>query len=331
MERKLLRTDYKDSVFEGLRKYRKIDNGDGTVSFVDVTDYTVKEESFFGAEDANAINEAINALNENALLKYEYENKTGTGGFLKLATFKVTKDGLECPIEFYLTETAYAGNIFLRFAKDGDEYILAEFTYNGNIDMLNPRMHKSADDTWDLYVWLRGWSAISVSGLKINAYTIQRLNNGHGIVWNYGSQNIFPKYPSGTVAPTLMTCNIQLKDIESLWTEIYNLKSQTALKKWIKQVEFTFNNSSSSTMVAVNDVLAGSALDINAITLQGLICTGIGGILSAGFTGDKNYIAANTAGTYTGKIKANIILLYEEAISVSPDQITGGEVPGTRV
>lgn len=62
MERKLLRTDYKDAVFQGLRKYRKVDNGDGTVSFRDVTDYTVKEDSFFGADDVNAINEAVNAI-----------------------------------------------------------------------------------------------------------------------------------------------------------------------------------------------------------------------------------------------------------------------------
>lgn len=55
-----LRTDYEDAVFQGLRKYRKIDNSDGTVSFRDVTDYTT-EGSFFRAEDVNATNEAVNA------------------------------------------------------------------------------------------------------------------------------------------------------------------------------------------------------------------------------------------------------------------------------
>lgn len=55
-----LRTDYADAVFQGLRKYRKIDNSDGTVSFRDVTDY-MAEGSFFGAEDINATNEAVNA------------------------------------------------------------------------------------------------------------------------------------------------------------------------------------------------------------------------------------------------------------------------------
>lgn len=55
-----LRTDYADAVFQGLRKYRKIDNSDGTVSFRDVTDYTA-EGSIFGAKDINATNEAVNA------------------------------------------------------------------------------------------------------------------------------------------------------------------------------------------------------------------------------------------------------------------------------
>lgn len=58
----LLRTDYVDAVFEGLRKYMIGDNGDGTVSFIDVTNYTVREGSFFGAKDANAINTAVNAI-----------------------------------------------------------------------------------------------------------------------------------------------------------------------------------------------------------------------------------------------------------------------------
>lgn len=58
----LLRTNYVDATFEGLRRYLVSENGDGTVSFHDVTNYTVKEESFFGAKDANTINTAVNAI-----------------------------------------------------------------------------------------------------------------------------------------------------------------------------------------------------------------------------------------------------------------------------
>ncbi len=58
----LLRTDYVDAVFEGLRKYQQITNADETVSFADVTQYTVKEGAFIGAKDINAITAAINAI-----------------------------------------------------------------------------------------------------------------------------------------------------------------------------------------------------------------------------------------------------------------------------
>lgn len=57
-----LRTDYKDAVWQGLRKYVKVDNGDNTISLVDVTVYTVYDEAFFGALDANRINTAVNAI-----------------------------------------------------------------------------------------------------------------------------------------------------------------------------------------------------------------------------------------------------------------------------
>lgn len=58
----LLRTDYKDAVWDGLKKYTEIKNSDGTISLRDVTTYTVYEEAFFGAKDANKINTAVNSI-----------------------------------------------------------------------------------------------------------------------------------------------------------------------------------------------------------------------------------------------------------------------------
>lgn len=58
----LLPTDYTDAVWSGLKRYTQIDNADGTVSFQDDTTYTSKENSFFGAKDANAMNEALNYI-----------------------------------------------------------------------------------------------------------------------------------------------------------------------------------------------------------------------------------------------------------------------------
>lgn len=57
-----LPTDYEDAVWNGLKKYAQVNNEDGTVSFKDMTVYTKKEKSFFGAADANAMNAAMNQL-----------------------------------------------------------------------------------------------------------------------------------------------------------------------------------------------------------------------------------------------------------------------------
>lgn len=60
-----LKTDYKDDVLDTSkntqRKYRMIQNVDGTVSFEDVTDYSLVGDSF-GALDVNTINIAVNFI-----------------------------------------------------------------------------------------------------------------------------------------------------------------------------------------------------------------------------------------------------------------------------
>lgn len=58
----LLPVDYTDAVWSGLKRYNQVSNADGTVSFQDVTQYSNKETSFFGAIDANRMNEALNTL-----------------------------------------------------------------------------------------------------------------------------------------------------------------------------------------------------------------------------------------------------------------------------
>lgn len=63
MAKQILPTDFKDDVLsEGAlnrRKYVMISNGDGTVSFDDVTDY-FQRGSTFGAAQVNQTNEAVN-------------------------------------------------------------------------------------------------------------------------------------------------------------------------------------------------------------------------------------------------------------------------------
>ena len=55
-----LKTDYKDAVYTGNRKYTQTNNADGTVSLVDATAYST-EGDVFGAADINATNQAVNA------------------------------------------------------------------------------------------------------------------------------------------------------------------------------------------------------------------------------------------------------------------------------
>ncbi|MDW2799904.1 hypothetical protein RZO55_20235 [Clostridium boliviensis] len=57
-----LKTDYKDAMFDGQRRYRLIPNEDGTYSLPDETAYTQKGDKF-GANDINATNRAINQIN----------------------------------------------------------------------------------------------------------------------------------------------------------------------------------------------------------------------------------------------------------------------------
>ena len=56
-----LKTDYKDDLFIGNRKYNLTNNDDGTVSLIDVTDY-VQEGNVFSATDINLITTEINSM-----------------------------------------------------------------------------------------------------------------------------------------------------------------------------------------------------------------------------------------------------------------------------
>ena len=89
-----LKTNYKDDVLNTevneRRKYQMIQNDDGTVSFVDVTDYSQVGDSF-GALDINATNEKCNEINSNLtkVRKLDYSKKV-----LAINSFVSTGDGI---------------------------------------------------------------------------------------------------------------------------------------------------------------------------------------------------------------------------------------------
>lgn len=57
-----LKENYTDAIWAGLKKYNLIENSDDTISLQDVTVYSNKKNSFFGAMDANRMNAAINVI-----------------------------------------------------------------------------------------------------------------------------------------------------------------------------------------------------------------------------------------------------------------------------
>lgn len=58
----MLKTDYKDAMYDGARKYKITSNADGTSGITDETVYT-QEGDPFGANDINSTNKAINRIN----------------------------------------------------------------------------------------------------------------------------------------------------------------------------------------------------------------------------------------------------------------------------
>ena len=57
-----LKTNYKNISWDGLRKYRLIENEDGTVSFLDMTEYINVQDAQVLANDLNVSNDLVNRI-----------------------------------------------------------------------------------------------------------------------------------------------------------------------------------------------------------------------------------------------------------------------------
>lgn len=90
-----LKTNYKDDVLDTSknekRKFRMIQNDDGTVSFDDATEYTQQGDAF-GAADINATNAKINEQSQS--LAHLKNPAKGTKGILVNGGSPLTKDCL---------------------------------------------------------------------------------------------------------------------------------------------------------------------------------------------------------------------------------------------
>lgn len=90
-----LKENYKDDILDTSqnvkRKYQMENNGDGTVSFTDVTEYTQQGDSF-GASDMNAVNSEVNEVVNNLGAKNMLPNNATTRTINGI-TFTVNNDG----------------------------------------------------------------------------------------------------------------------------------------------------------------------------------------------------------------------------------------------
>lgn len=110
----LLPVNYTDATWSGLKRYNEIRNSDGTVSFQDVTVYSDKENSFFGAREANRMNEALNTLMsmvENGTDLYTaFQNYFNT----QKGLFEDTADATQAGFNAYVEELEAQGDSIIQ-------------------------------------------------------------------------------------------------------------------------------------------------------------------------------------------------------------------------
>lgn len=123
-----LKTDYKDAVWSGLRKFIPIDNGDGSYSVKDVTQYTVYDESFFGAYDANPRIATILVIEANVGLRIGDTLSLRRSSFIKTPSghaFNIVEHKTGKVRRFKVQEQVY--NFLLEYADsegiEGDDLI----------------------------------------------------------------------------------------------------------------------------------------------------------------------------------------------------------------
>lgn len=109
-----LKTNYVDDVLDTtknqLRKYQQIQNDDGTVSFVDVTEYTQVGTSF-GAKDMNDTNAAINDVNRKL-------DKNSLGMPIDLSSY-TQSNKYTLPSDGYIQARASSTNLSIMVAIEG--------------------------------------------------------------------------------------------------------------------------------------------------------------------------------------------------------------------
>lgn len=122
-----LRTDYKDAIYSGNKKYNMIRNDDGTVSFEDKTTYyEFDDTSLFGANDINQTNEKLNQIlemHENGTLSINVRGlDMATGSEYKDDTLVILSSGGKLYRGMLKTLANYLARVSPKFAEPTDVY-----------------------------------------------------------------------------------------------------------------------------------------------------------------------------------------------------------------
>ncbi|MDO4327137.1 MAG: hypothetical protein Q4E24_14075 [bacterium] len=110
-----LKTDYKDAMYDGQKRYQLIKNEDGTYGILDATVYTQNGDRF-GANDVNAINTEINKMQQMQTVLVPASAWSATAPYTQTLSIEGITEADSPVISFYLagnnnaTDTVKAQN-----------------------------------------------------------------------------------------------------------------------------------------------------------------------------------------------------------------------------
>lgn len=109
----MLKTDYKNAMWEGAKKYRITSNPDGTSGISDATKYT-QEGDLYGAEAINESNREINRLGNAVVVRLPAAGWSSEAPYKQTVAVAGMKASDQPEIHVYLPETLNGSDIKLR-------------------------------------------------------------------------------------------------------------------------------------------------------------------------------------------------------------------------
>lgn len=216
-----LRTNFKDDVFEGRRKYTQINNGDGTVSFTDSTQYTQVGDSY-GAAQINETNDVVNNIDAKSF-KYTDSAETAIADndyfpFYDTSASKMKKSlwsNIKSVLSGYLAiknhqanDTTYGAGNASKFGhvKLSDKYTSSDGAAAASVGASS----KAVNDSYNA----------NKNSINTLSGTVSTLSTTVGN--NYNTLNGKINTLSGTVTSNYNTLNSSISSLSSTVTNNYN-------------------------------------------------------------------------------------------------------------